>query len=81
MSTFNRLAGYSLSSWACACLVLWLIAFRGSAYTRYLRGALVGYVTTLSYGIYLLHPLIMRLVRSSREAYTYLREPIHTFSS
>jgi peptidoglycan/LPS O-acetylase OafA/YrhL len=63
LSTFNRLAGYSLSSWGCACLVLLLVLFRGSRYTRLLRTSRVAYVATISYGIYLLHPLVMRLVR------------------
>jgi len=63
LSTFNRLAGYSLSSWGCACLVLWLIVFRGARFTHVLRSAPVGYFATISYGIYLLHPLVMRIVR------------------
>lgn len=61
---FNRLAGFSLSSFACAGLVLWLIAFRGSSYTRLLRLAPLKYIATISYGVYLLHPLASILLRS-----------------
>lgn len=64
-SPFNRLVGYSLSSWACACIVMWLIAFRGSRYTRLLRSAPVRYLATTSYGIYLLHPLVLHFVSES----------------
>ena len=64
LSTFSRLPGYSLASWASACLVVWLIVFRGSRYTRLFRTSAVGYMATISYGLYLLHPLVMRFVRS-----------------
>jgi len=57
-STFVRLIGYSLSSFACASLVVWLIVFRGSRYTRLLRTRAVGYFATISYGIYLLQALV-----------------------
>ena len=70
-STFNRLAGYSLSSFACAGLVLWLIQFRGSRYTRALRIAPIQYIARISYGIYLLHELAARCMRwlGSRTGY------------
>ena len=64
LTSFNRVVGYSLSSWACACIVVWLIAFRGSRFTRVLRSAVIGYLATISYGVYLLHPLVIRFVRS-----------------
>lgn len=62
-SPFNRLAGYSLSSWGSAGLVLWLIQMRGSRYTRLLRAAPIRYVAKISYGLYLLHQLALRGVR------------------
>ena len=70
-STFNRLAGYSLSSFACAGLVLWLIRFRGSRYTRALRIAPIQYIARISYGMYLLHELAARCMRwlGSRTGY------------
>jgi peptidoglycan/LPS O-acetylase OafA/YrhL len=70
-STFNRLAGYSLSSFACAGLVLWLIQFRGSTYTRALRIAPIQYLAKISYGIYLLHEMASRCMRwlESRTGY------------
>lgn len=64
ISLFARLPGYTLSSFGCAGLVLCLILFRGSPYTRLLRTPAVRYMAVISYGIYLLHPLVSRVVRS-----------------
>jgi peptidoglycan/LPS O-acetylase OafA/YrhL len=61
-SPFVRLIGFSLSSFACASLFVWLIVFRGSRYTRFLRIRVAGYFAMISYGIYLLHPLVLTLV-------------------
>jgi peptidoglycan/LPS O-acetylase OafA/YrhL len=61
-SAFIRLIGFSLSSFACASFFVWLIVFRGSRYTRFLRIRVAGYFATISYGIYLLHPLVLTLV-------------------
>ena len=52
---FNRTIGYSLSSVACAGLVLWLVRFRGSAATAWLRVPPMRYLGRISYGVYLLH--------------------------
>jgi peptidoglycan/LPS O-acetylase OafA/YrhL len=62
-SPFDLLAGISLSSLACACLLLWLIVFRGSGFTRPLRIAPIAYIAQISYGIYLLHRLAPRVLR------------------
>jgi peptidoglycan/LPS O-acetylase OafA/YrhL len=62
-SPYNRLFGYTLSVSACGCLVLWLIRFRGSPYTRWLRIKPVQYLGKISYGIYLLHLLAYRTLR------------------
>src|ERR1700733_2901273 len=43
-SNWDRLAGYSISSAGCACLVLWLVCFRGSKYTRWMRTAPLQYL-------------------------------------
>ncbi|MFC5864663.1 acyltransferase family protein [Acidicapsa dinghuensis] len=56
-TVWNRLAGYSISSLACACLVLWLICSRGSAETMLLRLPPVRFIGKICYGIYLLHPV------------------------
>ena len=56
-SQWDRLAGYTVSSMACACLVLWVILSRGSRWTSWLRWAPVQYVGKISYGGYLLHQL------------------------
>jgi peptidoglycan/LPS O-acetylase OafA/YrhL len=53
-SPFNRLAGLSLSAVACASLILWLIQFRGSIYTRWLTVGPMQFLGMISYGIYLL---------------------------
>jgi peptidoglycan/LPS O-acetylase OafA/YrhL len=58
-SVWDRLAGYSISSLACACLILWLICFRGSVYTRWMRIPPLRYLGRISYGVYLLHPLAL----------------------
>jgi peptidoglycan/LPS O-acetylase OafA/YrhL len=64
-SPFNLVAGISFSSLACASLVLSLIVFRGSWYTRVLRIAPIAYIAQISYGIYLLHRLAPRFLRWS----------------
>ena len=61
-SPFNRTVGFSLSSAACAALVLWLIRFRGSRWTEWLRWSPVQYVGRISYGIYLLHMPVREVV-------------------
>ena len=77
ISLFARLPGYTMSSFGCAGLVLCLILFRGSPYTRLLRTPAVRYMAVISYGIYLLHPLVSRFVRSwdvpALDYGTYLR--------
>jgi peptidoglycan/LPS O-acetylase OafA/YrhL len=60
---FLQLASTSLSSFGCACLVLWLILSRGSRYTRVLRIAPLLYIGKISYGLYLLHQLSPRGLR------------------
>jgi peptidoglycan/LPS O-acetylase OafA/YrhL len=62
-SPYNRLFGYTLSVAACACLVLWLVRFRGSPYTSFLRLAPIQYLGKISYGIYLLHLFAYRSLR------------------
>jgi peptidoglycan/LPS O-acetylase OafA/YrhL len=58
-SHWDRTIGYSVSSAGCACLVLWLVCFRGSVYTRILRLGPVAYLGRICYGVYLLHPLAL----------------------
>lgn len=64
LSLFARLPGYTISSFAAAGLVIALVVFRGSTYTRLLRTAPIRYMAAISYGIYLLHMLVARFVRS-----------------
>lgn len=59
---WDRLAGYSISSLGCACLILWLVCFRGSSYTSWLRTAPMCYLGKISYGLYLLHSLAVWVV-------------------
>ncbi len=54
-SPFNRTVGYLLSSVGCASVLLWVIRFRGSRVTGWLRLSPVQYVGKISYGVYLLH--------------------------
>ena len=61
-SQWDRLVGYSVSSAGCGCLVLWLISFRGSRWTGWMRWAPVQYLGRISYGIYLLHQLAMWVI-------------------
>jgi peptidoglycan/LPS O-acetylase OafA/YrhL len=61
-TVWNRLAGYSLSSAGCACLVLWLICFRNTPVTWLLRLPPITYLGRICYGIYLLHPLAFYIV-------------------
>jgi peptidoglycan/LPS O-acetylase OafA/YrhL len=56
-SDWDRLAGYSISSLACACLILWLICFRDSSWTSWLRSRPLQYLGKISYGVYLLQTL------------------------
>ena len=72
VSTFSRLPGYSLSSLFAACLVIWLVAFSGSRRTRLLRTAPIKYLATISYGVYLLHPLVSRFERSWGKIWLHL---------
>lgn len=58
-TAWDRTAGYSISSAGCACLVLWLICFRGSRYTRWMCIAPLQYLGKISYGVYLLHPIAL----------------------
>jgi peptidoglycan/LPS O-acetylase OafA/YrhL len=58
-SAWDRVAGYSISSAACGCLILWLVCFRGSSYTRWMRIPPLRYLGKISYGIYLLHPIAL----------------------
>lgn len=73
-SPFNRLVGYSLSAFGCACLVLWLIENRGSIYTAWLRIAPAQYIGKISYGIYLLHLLALGTINSLARHVPYLGE-------
>jgi peptidoglycan/LPS O-acetylase OafA/YrhL len=59
---WDRLAGYSISSAGCACLVLWLICFRDTRYTWPLRLPPITYLGRICYGVYLLHPLAFYIV-------------------
>jgi peptidoglycan/LPS O-acetylase OafA/YrhL len=74
-SPFNLLAGISLSSFGCACLVLSLIVFRGSRSARPLRIAPIAYIAQISYGIYLLHRLAPRFLRWSGKLGIHLKTP------
>lgn len=58
-TAWDRVPGYSISSAGCACLVLWLISFRGSNYTAWMRIAPLQYLGKISYGVYLLHPIAL----------------------
>ena len=58
-TAWDRTVGYSISSAGCACLVLWLICFRDSRYTRWMRISPLQYLGKISYGVYLLHPIAL----------------------
>lgn len=67
-SPFNRTAGYLLSSLACASLVTWLVAFRGSTWTSWLRTPPMRYLGKISYGVYLLHVPVREAIYHLRNA-------------
>lgn len=73
-SPFNRLVGYSVSAFACACLVLWLIENRGSIYTAWLRLAPAQYIGKISYGIYLLHLIALGTINNLARHVHFLGE-------
>jgi peptidoglycan/LPS O-acetylase OafA/YrhL len=58
-SAWDRVVGYSISSFGCAGLVLLLICVRGSAYTAWMRIAPLQYLGKISYGVYLLHEVAL----------------------
>jgi peptidoglycan/LPS O-acetylase OafA/YrhL len=60
---FNRTIGDLLSSVTFACVILWLIRFRGSRLTACLRLSPVRHLSDISYGAYLFHyPIAAALV-------------------
>jgi peptidoglycan/LPS O-acetylase OafA/YrhL len=58
-SPFNRTVGYLISSIACACVVVWLVRFRGSRITACFRLPPVKHLANISYGAYLFHLTIL----------------------
>jgi peptidoglycan/LPS O-acetylase OafA/YrhL len=52
---FNRTIGLLFSPIACACVILWLIRFRGSRLTACLRLSPLQHLSKISYGAYLFH--------------------------
>jgi peptidoglycan/LPS O-acetylase OafA/YrhL len=63
-SPFNRTLGYFVSSVACGGLLLWLVRFRRSRATGWLRSAPFQYVGKISYGAYVLHVPVHQAVRA-----------------
>jgi peptidoglycan/LPS O-acetylase OafA/YrhL len=57
---FNRTIGYLISSIAWSSVVLWLIVFRGSRVTAYLRLSPVRHLANISYAAYLFHVPVSR---------------------
>jgi peptidoglycan/LPS O-acetylase OafA/YrhL len=81
-TVWNRLAGYSISSIACACLLLWLICNRGSGITRLLRLPPLRYLGKICYGVYLLHPIGRWMVlEANKKHWIHLRnnDPMFVF--
>lgn len=63
---FNRTVGFLISPMACACVVLWLIRFRGSGLTACLRISPLQHLAKISYSAYLFHcPVAVALVYAS----------------
>jgi peptidoglycan/LPS O-acetylase OafA/YrhL len=52
---FNRTIGFLISPIACAYVVLWLIRFRGSRFTAWMRLSPVQHLSKISYAAYLFH--------------------------
>ena len=55
---FNRTLGFLISPVTCACVVLWLIRFRESQLTAFLRLPPFQHLANISYSAYLLHCLV-----------------------
>jgi peptidoglycan/LPS O-acetylase OafA/YrhL len=72
-SPFNRLIGYSISSWGCAGMILWMVVFRGAMCTSWARVGVLQYLGKISYGIYLLHPVVLRLMLGAEDKGIHFR--------
>jgi peptidoglycan/LPS O-acetylase OafA/YrhL len=57
-----RTVGFLVASLASVVVVMWLIEFRGSRLTAPLRYGFVQYIGKISYGLYMLHWLVLAVV-------------------
>jgi peptidoglycan/LPS O-acetylase OafA/YrhL len=67
-SPFNRTVGYLISSLTCACVVVWLVRFRGSDITAGCSRPPVKHLANISYGAYLFHVPVFALLVPISEA-------------
>ncbi len=58
-ATFNRTIGFLLTSIGGALLLMWFLRFRDTVWCRWMQTPVVRHLGTISYGTYLLHPVVI----------------------
>lgn len=82
LTLFARLPGYTLASAGFTCLLIWLIAIRGSSYTAWLRIAPLRYLGKISYGLYVLHPIaLVLMIDAARKGWWRFHSPLLFFAA
>ncbi|MFC5864662.1 acyltransferase family protein [Acidicapsa dinghuensis] len=82
LTLFARLPGYTLASAGFACLLIWIVMYRGSSYTAWLRLPPLQYIGKISYGLYILHPIaLMVMLEAARKGWWRFHSPLLFFAA